>query len=420
MPEMDRRAFLATTAGGLASLTTARGLSAQVNGDEDPLGVRADFPITQRMRFLATSWIGPMPRVVRDVACQYADEKMEFADTRTRLEKKEMARSSFAELFGAKPQEIALLYATTDGENIVTRGLDLKAGDNVVIDDLHFTSSFVIYRHLEAENGVEVRIVPQQQGVSRIEDFEARIDENTKLVSVAWVSNRNGYRQDLRALADVAHAKGALLYADAVQAIGTFPTNLDELGVDFLATGSYKWLFANFGVAPFFIREEHLDRLPPDRIGHGIIAETQSSEGWASSYRAGRGVELGFRHVTTAEKYEHASAAFSPVAQLDAALGYLKAVGLDRIQAHAVGLAHEFRSGAAAMGFETWTPEGNQSPIVSIIHGRDPDLMKRLLADESIVVTFREAEHTLLRVAVSLFNNRDDIQQILKVLEEVA
>ena len=120
---MDRREFLATTAGGLASLTAARGLLAQAN--DDPLGVRDDFPITRRMRFLATSWIGPMPRVVRDVACEYVDEKMEFADTRTRLEKKEMTRIAFAALFGAKPQEIALLYATTDGENIVTRGLDL-------------------------------------------------------------------------------------------------------------------------------------------------------------------------------------------------------------------------------------------------------------------------------------------------------
>ena len=418
MTELDRRGFLATTAGGLASLTTARSVTAQAN--EDPLGVRADFPITRRKCFLATSWIGPMPRVVRDVACEYADEKMGWADTRLRLEKKEMTRVAFAELFGAKPEEVALLYATTDGENIVTRGLDLKAGDNVVIDDLHFTSSFVIYRQLEAEKGVEVRVVPQQQGAARIEDFEARINENTRLVSVAWVSNRNGYRQDLRALADVAHAKGALLYADAVQAIGTFPTNLTELGVDFLATGSYKWLFANFGVAPFFIREEHLERLPPDRYGHGVIAETLSNEGWSSSYRAGRGVELGFRHVKTAEKYEHASAAFSPVAQLDAALGYLKGVGLAKIEEHTVGLAREFRRAAAAMGFETWTPENNQSPIVSIIHGRDPDHMKRLLEHESIVVTFREANHTLLRVAVSLFNNRNEIQQILKVLEQVA
>ena len=127
--------------------------------------------------------------------------------------------------------------------------------------------------------------------------------------------------------------------------------------------------------------------------------------------------ELGFRHKTSVTKYEHSSLAFSPVAQLNASLGYLKNVGLSKIEKHAVGLAHEFREGAAKLGYESWTPEGNQSPIVSIIHGRDPDHLKRLLKEESIVITFKGTNQPVLRVAVSLFNNRADIQRILKVLE---
>ena len=85
-----------------------------------------------------------------------------------------------------------------------------------------------------------------------------------------------------------------------------------------------------------------------------------------------------------------------------------------------MGLAHEFREGAAKLGYEVWTPEDNQSPIVSIIHGRDPDHLQRLLKEESIVVTFKGTNRPVLRVAVSLFNNRADIQRILKVLEKVA
>ena len=413
MSLQDRRTFLVKTAAGLSAIPTARAIA--LNSEADPLGVRADFPITRNLSFLATSWIGPMPQVVRDVAVDYVDEKLHWADTRLRLEKKEMTRVAFAELFGAKPQEVALLSSTGDAENIVTRGLELEAGDNVVIDDLHFTSSFVLYRQLERDTGIELRIVPEKNGAVALEDFEARVDEKTRLVSVAWVSNRNGYRHDLRALCELAHANGALVFADAVQAIGTFPTALDELGVDFLVAGAYKWLFANFGVAPFFIREEHLDRIPPDRYGHSQIAQTITSEA-----QAGRARELRFRYVSTAEKYEHASLAFGAVAQLGAALSYLDQVGLSRIEQHSVKLAHEFREGAFKLGYESWTPEGNPSPIVSIVHGQDPEHLKRLLKDDSIVVSFRETNHSVLRLAVSLFNNRTDIQRILKVLEKVA
>ena len=420
MNKLDRRHFLTTAAAGLASIGATKGRGLALQSEDDPLGVRTDFPITNNLRFLATSWVGPMPQVVRDVGVEYVDEKLHWADTRLRLEKKEMTRIAFANLFGAKPEEVALLFATGDAENIVTRGLDLKAGDNVVVDDLHFTASFVLYRQLEKDLGIELRIVPQTNGRTRLEDFDAVIDDKTRLVSVAWVSNRNGYRHDLTALADLAHAKNALLFTDAVQAIGTFPANLQALGVDFLVAGSYKWLFANFGVAPFFIREEHLESIPPDRYGHGQVVETLTSDGWSSSHRVGRTRELGYRYMPTAEKYEHASLAFNPVAQLNAALGYLSGVGLARIAEHTQGLAHEFWEGANKLGFEMFTPRENASPIVSIIHGRDPDQLKQLLEEESIVVTFREADHTLLRVSVSLFNNRSDIQQLLKVLERVA
>ena len=194
-----------------------------------------------------------------------------------------------------------------------------------------------------------------------------------------------------------------MLYADAVQALGTFPVNLAELGVDFLASGSYKWLLANFGVAPFFIREEHLDRIRPDRYGHTQIAEKL----------AGHRFQL---HASAA-KYEYASLAFGPVAQLAAALGYFQRVGLARIERHTVALAHELRESVVQMGFETLTPEDNSSPIVSFLHARDAAQLKRLFDDEAVDVTFRDDNDTVIRAGIALFNNRNDVQRLIKLLE---
>jgi len=404
MTSLDRRSFLKTTAAGLAVLPAASGTA--LSADDDPLGVRADFPVAQNRTYLNTASVGPFPNVVRDAGIAWAEEQANDPLYARMGEKREHARERFGELFGAKPDEIAILYSTSDAENIVASGLDLRPGDNVVIDELHFTTTFVLYRQLEKEKGIELRIVPEKDGRTHIEDFEARVDNRTRLVSVAWVSNRNGYRQDVRALAEIAHRKGAYLYADGIQAFGQRPTNLTEIGVDFAGANSYKWLLSSWGAAPFYVREEHLGWLKADRYGHGQMAES------LPDYR--------FKLFDSARKYEYGGAIYATVYQLKAALGYLKKVGLDRIEKHTVALANEFRDGVANLGFDTWTPPNNPSPIVSFAHGRDTKGLAKLFDKEGIVITFREEGGSVVRVSHSLFNNRSDIQHLLKVLGTIA
>ncbi len=405
MTSLNRRSFLKSTAASLAMVPASCTL--EDFSEDDPLGVRADFPVTKTHTYLNTASVGPLSKVARDAGVAYLDENMTSPFVGGRDDTRDLARQRFAELFGAKEEEIAILYSTSDGENLVASGLDLQAGENVVIDALHFTTAFVLYRQLEREKGIELRIVPEREGRARLEDFESAIDGKTRLVSVAWVSNQNGYRQNLRALADLAHSSGALLHADAIQAIGYFPVNLREEGVDFLTANSYKWLFSSFGAAPFFVREEHLERLRPDRYGHGSSSENL--------------LNYNFRLRDTAKKYEYATSAYGTIYQLNASLGYLQKVGLDKIEQHTLSLARELREGVVKLGFETWTPEGNPSPIVSFAHGRDTAEMVRLLDQEGVVVSLRDKDGTVsIRVAVALFNNRTEIQRLLKILEQVA
>jgi Selenocysteine lyase len=82
-------------------------------------------------------------------------------------------------------------------------------------------------------------------------DIEPLVDRRTRLVSVAWVSHQNGFRHDMRPLADLAHRVGAVFYTDAIQAVGMFPIDVKAAGVDALCCGTYKWILGSFGVAPF-------------------------------------------------------------------------------------------------------------------------------------------------------------------------
>jgi selenocysteine lyase/cysteine desulfurase len=407
MSPIDRRSFLKTSAAfGLTSLPAASGGLALPAGD-DPLGVRKDFPVTEKLTYINSAYVGPMPRVVHEAAVRYAEEQLltPAIGLDISMERKEKARALFAELFGAKPEEVALLFSTSDAENIVTRALDLKPGDNVVIDELHFTTTFVLYRELEKTKGIELRIVPHKEGRAPIEDFEARTDRRTRLISVAWVSNRNGYRHHLPALADLAHRHGGFLFADGIQALGCFPTNLHQEGADFVCGNSYKWLFSSWGAAPFYVREEHLERIRPDRFGHNQVAKSLP--------------DFRFELHTTAKQYEYAGLNYGAVAQLEASLGYLAKAGLARIEEHSVALARELRDGVAKLGYEMFTPAANPSAIVSFIHGRDPKEVKKVLHQENISVTLREND-AHIRASVALFNNRSDIAHLLQVLAKLA
>jgi selenocysteine lyase/cysteine desulfurase len=408
MSSIDRRSFLKTAvATGLATLPASRRTHGRTPAVDDPLGVRDDFPVTREQTYINISLVGPMPTPVHEAAIAFADsQRLTPARGYFRsLEVKEETRTAFADLFGAKPEEIALLFSTSDAENIVTDALDLKPGDNVVVDELHFTTTFVLYRQLEQTNGIELRVVPHTDGRARIEDYESRTDDRTRLISVAWVSNRNGYRHDVKALSELAHGHGGLLFADGIQALGAFPANLHDSGVDFAVANSYKYLLSAWGAAPFYVREEHLDRIGPDRFGHNQVAETLP--------------DSHFRLRKTAAKYEYAGLVYGTVAQLKAALSYLGGVGLGRIEQHTVALAHRLRDGLAELGFDMFTPADNPSWIVSFNLGRDRREVQAVLDAEKISVSMREGG-SQIRASVGLYNNQADIDHLLTVMARLA
>ncbi len=167
MSTLSRRNLLKTTAvASIAALPTKHGLAAP--SEEDPLGVRSEFPVTGELAYLNTASLGPLSRTVRDTLVAYADEKMLYRNPGSRRESKERARAKFASLFGADTDEIAFLYSTSDGENVVVNSMDWKAGDNVVLDELHFTTSFVLYRELETRRGRAAnRSVSRRTGADR-------------------------------------------------------------------------------------------------------------------------------------------------------------------------------------------------------------------------------------------------------------
>jgi selenocysteine lyase/cysteine desulfurase len=400
---MDRRSFIAA-ASSLAAAAAAgpeTGAAAPpVRDTGDPLGVRADFPITASRTYLNSAYIAPTPKQVMAAGRAFMERRTtQPLNVGDLLRQVGATRARFAGLINAAPEECALLYTTTEGENIVANSIPWTAGDNVVVDDLHYEAAFVLYRQLEKTHGIELRIARSRDGAVEAKDMEPLVDARTRLVSVAWVSSVNGYRHEMRPIADLAHAHGAIVYADAIQAIGMFPIDVQASGVDALCCGTYKWLLSGFGVAPFYVSKAVLDRIKPDRFGAFSVERELPDHQFELRNR-------------TAGKFTYATLPFAEVYQLAAGLEYLGKVGVARIETHTVALARRLYDGLSTQGYRLLTPAGNRTSIVTFALAKDPAELEAALTAARVDVTVREHE---VRVSPALFNTEEDIDRFLGV-----
>ena len=399
---VSRRTML-TALPAMAGLSALAPAETAAQAAPDPLGVRKDFPVASAVLSLNAAYIAPTPLPVIAAGRAFADAKgyapIVLGDM---LKKTDEVRAQYARLIGASPDEVAFLSTTSEGENVVARSLGLTRGDNVVIDELHYETEFVLYSEMAKTTGVELRIAKAVGGAVTVKELEPLVTRRTKLVSVAWVSHQNGFRHEMRAIADLAHAHGAFCYADAIQAVGMFPVDVVAAGVDAMCIGTYKWVLGSYGVAPFYVKRSMLPRLTVDRYGWRHVEKTLGP--------------TDFRIYETAKKFDYATPAFGPIYQLGAGLDYITRVGVDRIETHTVALAHRLQKGLRAQGFDVVTPEGNRSSIVAFRVTKAADAIATHLADTKTSVSVRE-NGTQIRVSPALFNTDADIDRFLTVAE---
>ena len=405
--DLTRRGFLGVTAtAAVASLQ--RTAAAQ----DDPLGVRRDFPALGESTFLNTAYTGLIPQAVVDAAREWTDIRASRTYTvGEMLAKADEARKLYAGMIGAGEDEIAFLSSTTEGENLVVNSLDFKAGDNVVYDDLVYPSTPAIYQRLADTRGVQIRVVKSRNGAAPVEEFAKLVDRRTRLISVAWINNNSGYRHDMKALAGLAHANGAYLYSDAVQFMGTGPVDVRAEGVDFCTAGTYKWLMAGFGAAAFYIRRELLDKVHSSNVG------------WRSPSSATA------KQPQSAKKFEYATLAFGDLYELAASLQYLRRIGLDKIEARSLMLVPRLRRGLAERKIQIATPENTRSPIVSFYIRKPVAEADKILAAGRVKVSLQAVAPpdqstgaqpmTRVRVALAFFNNEADVDRMLSVAEQL-
>jgi len=354
--------------------------------------------------------VAPMPaRVARDISAALtgmtADPLAYFMTTL--MPAMTNARENFARLIGCPTEHLCFTKNTAHGIALVADGLDFQPGDNVVVADCEYPA--VSYPWYGQEwRGVETRLVPMRpDGTLHLDDFAARIDSRTRVVALSWIQFGTGFRADMAAFAELAHAHGAILVADLIQGLGALPCDTVDWGVDVAASGVYKWQLSPAGVGGLYIAPHVLERMHLVNMGAGSVINPIDFD------------TTKFEPKPNAQRYEEGSPNILGLVGLNAALELLHEVGIDRIAARVLELATLTADSLTSAGFHVVTPRDPasglpHSPLITFRHPKIPnEALLTALTNAHIAAADRGGN---IRLAPHFYNNEEDITRALHAL----
>jgi selenocysteine lyase/cysteine desulfurase len=307
-----------------------------------------------------------------------------------------------AALLGCGVHEVALFPHVSAGLAAVASALDYGDRTRVVCADLDFPT--LSHQWLaRGRDGVEVAFARTEDGMGVPPQAYAEVvDERTGLVATSHVFFTTGWRQDLGALAALAHDSGALLLVDAYQSAGIIPLPVKELGVDMLMSGGLKWLLGGPGIAWLYVDEQLHDQLDPRATGWFAVEDQFAFNTTERRLRS------------DARRLEGGTPSPAAVYAARAGIDLVLEHGVERLGARTLELVDTLTDLARQGGWDVLVPASaeERSGIVIIPHP-DPHGAVAALAKMHVIV---DARPTGIRISPYAYNTTEDLERLLQGL----
>ncbi len=309
----------------------------RVSSPLDVARIRADFPILTRqvnghpLVYLDNAASSHKPRRVIDALVHF------YTHTNANVHRGvhtlsveatdayEEARERVGRFVGSDdPNELVFVRNATEGLNLVAAcwgRANLKPGDEILATLLEHHSNLVPWQRVAQDTGARIRLVPLKDDATiDLDAFRSMLSPRTKVVAVAHASNVLGTINPLPEIAEQAHQYSAIVVVDGAQSVPHVPTDVHELGIDFLAFSGHKML-APMGIGGLWGRRELLEAMPPFLGGGGMIREVfEDRATWAP----------------LPEKFDAGTPSVADSIAFGTAVDYLDELGMANVRAHEI------------------------------------------------------------------------------------
>ena len=337
-------------------------------------------------------------------------------------EKHEQARKKVAEWLNAAAEEVIFTKGTTDSINMLARSFGdamVNEGDEIIVSQLEHHSNIVPWQMLCERKKAVLKVIPLREDLSiDIEAYKGMLNERTRLVSVAQVSNVLGIINPVEEIIRYAHAKHIPVCVDGAQSVPHLAVDVRKLDCDFLVMSAHK-MYGPTGLGVLYGKKEWLDKLPPAEGGGEMIEHVRwdkttynvlpykfeaGTPNYISSYAFSKAIEY-VQEIGIEDIAKHEEELVEYIEE--------RLAGLERVKIYAAG-----QKKAGAVSFNVYRADGG------LIHPFDVGV---LLDRQGVAV--RTGHHCAepliehlgvpgtLRASVGLYNTKEDIDKLIAALE---
>lgn len=312
----------------------------------------------------------------------------------------ETTRSLVAGQLNVSADEVALVRNTSEANNLINNGLELEAGDEVVIWDQNHPTNHVAWEVRAARYGLTIKKVSTPISPTGKDDlinaFTSAFSGNTKALAITHVSNVSGIKLPVKEIIQAAHARGIYVHLDGAQTWGAMALDLKDLDPDSFSASAHKWYMGPKEVGLLYIKTENIAKVWPSVI----------APGWGDAVNT---TLKGARKFESLGQRDDAA-----LAALGAAAEMHNLIGSQRIENRVVELAQRLKSGISAAGHELVTPMESELSfgvcITKVPAGQNGRLANALYTDYGIAAAGTGG----IRLCPTVYNTIEHVDRAIR------
>jgi selenocysteine lyase/cysteine desulfurase len=363
--------------------------------------IREQFYNLEKINHLAACSKAPMLKSVKKSIEQYMDDVTELGNPwELWSQKVDEGRSLFAKIIHADKNDVAVLYSASSALNAVMSSMDFNSKNVVVTSDMEYpTTNFALLGY--SKYGANVRTLKQANNIIALDSYSNAIDKNTLLVTAIHVSSLNGFKQDVKQIAKIAHENGSYIYVDDYQSLGSVNIDVKQDKIDFLVSGNLKWLLGVSGIAFLYVNPDIVDTLKPANIG------------WFSQENPFEFGAEQLHYAQGARRFENGTwsipSAYAAIEGMKTIIDNYSIIEKENSKLFSYGIEWLEKK-----GIPTITPE--ESANIIAIPVKNPMEAEITLKNKYRIIT--SARDTSLRLAPHFYNTEDELETAINIIKK--